>query len=194
VTEIVPAALVASVSVYTDSLGRLRLIGPRGWECRASYAEDGSSGLIVYPQGESVPFDTWGARWHLAPGSSSQAISVSQTGLSDAQADGRACPYFAAARIAARKDFGHGCPAPPAAERIRRVGSHIVTFTDPADVTDPLGAPSGGRNPAIGVVRYKAGSASAPTYLMTCTLRTASATICKAEMSAYVSGRTITRR
>jgi hypothetical protein len=174
-----PPAGVKDAVVYTDSRGELRLVGPRGWRCKADFFQNLSAGLIVYPAGERIP-RTWGAVWHVGQNSKSQAISIVEEGLSDAQGAGVACSYFPAARTAVLRDFGHGC-APPSTERVRRVDRRRVEFEDPAGAPGG-GIPSGGRYPALGAVTYKA-SATPTTYLTSCTVAKRISKICAADLN-----------
>jgi hypothetical protein len=54
---VIPASLTASipkriskeVDFYTDSSRTMSVLGPAGWTCNATFAADGSGGLIVHP-------------------------------------------------------------------------------------------------------------------------------------------------
>jgi hypothetical protein len=177
---------VTDAVVYADSLGKLKLVGPRGWKCTAGYGGDQSAGLIVYPAGERVPLNMWGAGWHVPQASKSEAISVLDTGPSDAQGAGQACPYFPAARSATLRDFGHALCAPPSTERVRRVDRRRVEFEDPAGAPGG-GIPSGGRYPSLGAVTYDP-SATPETYLISCTVARRISKMCAADLHPSFEG------
>jgi hypothetical protein len=180
-----PAGVKDAV-VYTDSLGKLRLVGPRGWQCRAEYFGDQSAALIVYPAGERIPVKTWTAGWHLPQASKTEAISVVDTGPSEVQGAGAACPYFPKARTATMRNLGHGCARPPSSERLRRVDAMRVEFEDPARAPG-AGIPSGGRNPVFGAVTYDP-SATPETYLISCTVARRISKMCAADLDPSFEG------
>lgn len=188
-----PAGGVKDTVVYTDSRGELRLVGPRGWRCKAIFGQDLSGGLIIYPAGERLPVErrsprlpTWPAGWHLDQNSKSEAISIVEAGLSDAQGAAQACWYFPAARTATLRDFGHGGCAPPSTERVRRVDRRRVEFEDPAGAPGG-GIPSGGRYPSLGAVTYKA-SATPTGYQISCTIAKRISKICAADLHSSFEG------
>jgi hypothetical protein len=182
----VPAAAAANLVVYADDNGFMMMIGPKGWTCHAAYGADGSGGLLISPAGESVPSDPDGG-WHLPASSSAQAIVGYEVGASTVQAAGLACPLFSAATAVYQQSFGHACTPHPTAESVAGTGSTEADFVDPAGVAGD-GMPSGGTNPANGVMLYlPGGSGRSAGYLATCTLPVAQHDVCTAVLNHFVS-------
>ncbi len=181
----VPASLVGGLAFYSDSRRLTVLLGPKGWSCSAQYGADGSGGVIVYPNGQSVP-QHWGAGWSLPSTSSEEAISSTETGGSPVQAAAQACPFFPVAATAYQNDLGRPCPARPSAEAVQQISADVVGFEDPAG-TDGAGIPSGGQNPANGVVTYVQNASSDPSYLATCTLPDDEHGLCTAVLNEEVA-------
>ena len=156
-----PESMATSMVVYVDSSDITRLLGPSGWTCAAAYGADGSGGIDLYAPGETpapafgpVPF-------------ADEAITTTETGGSPVQAAALACPYFSAAAVATQSDLGHGCSAPPTAEKVEHISSSDVAFQDPPGVKGG-GVPSGGPYLAYGEMTYSAASQPG-THLATCT-------------------------
>ena len=180
----IPSDVANRVSFYSDSSRILTLIGPRGWICDAMYGADGSGGLIIYPQHESVPLQSWGARWSLSPGSRVEAITAFESGGSVTQGTAEACPYFPGAARATKAAFGHGCASPPKSERISQRNSHAVFFDDAKSLKGG-GTPSGGQNSAAGLITYI--PTKIPTsYRVTCTIPQSSSSICVALQKQFL--------
>ena len=183
----VPVDEAANLVVYTDDAGIMMLIGPTDWACRGLYGADGSGGLVVSPMGEAVPSDP-DAGWHLAASSADEAIVGYETGGSTVQGADLACPLFAAAATATRQDLGRGCAvALPAGETHDALTSSAVAFEDPAGVAGD-GMPSGGSNPANGVMVYAPPKPAADSaYVVTCTLPAARHQLCTAVLDHFES-------
>ncbi len=182
----VPAAAAANLVVYGDDHGIMMMIGPKGWTCHAAYGADGSGGLLISPAGESVPSDP-DSGWHLPASSSVQAIVGYEVGASPVQAAGLACPLFSAAATEYQQTFGHACTPHPTAESVVGTGSFEAGFEDPAGVAGD-GMPSGGTNPANGVMFYlPSGPGRSAGYLATCTLPVAQHDVCTAVLNHFVA-------
>ena len=67
-----------------------------------------------------------------------------------------------------------------------RTSSVQVGFQDPAGVAG-VGSPSGGQNPANGVVLYQPKPTEATAYLATCTLPAAQQDLCTAVLNQFVA-------
>ena len=172
--------------MYTDEAGRLMLVGPTvGWTCTGSFGADGSGLLALAPVGTAVP--AAGTTWHLSTSSTSQAIVATETGGSTVQGAALACPLFSAARAATRQDLGQGCAvSSPAHEHVVRTSSVQVGFEDPPGVAG-LGYPSGGQNPANGIVLYQPKPTEATAYQATCTLPVAQQDLCTAVLNHFAA-------
>jgi hypothetical protein len=181
----VPAAAAGNLVVYGDDDGIMMMVGPKGWTCHAAYGADGSGGLLISPAGESVPSDPDGG-WHLTASSMAQAIVAYEVGASTVQAAGLACPLFSAAAAVYQQTFGHACAPRPVAETVAGTGSTEAGFEDPAGVAGD-GMPSGGTNPANGVMLYLPGGTDRSAgYLATCTLPVAQHDVCTAVLNHFV--------
>jgi hypothetical protein len=180
----VPRALATQLAIYADNQGIMELVGPKGWRCAASFGADGSGGIVVYPRGETVPRQ-WAGRWPLARTSADAAIA----GLESSACYGctlvQACRLFAAAAATLRSAFGTACPARPAAETVVPIAAGIVAFGDPPGVRGD-GLPSGGRNPANGVLTYHPSSGDG-SWLETCTLPGGDKDYCTAALNTFVA-------
>ena len=70
----------------------------------------------------------------------------------------------------------------PAGEIYRRVGTHVVDFTDPPGVKG-TGEPSGGSDPSVGAIVFKPHSAA----VITCILPPAEVEICTTAIRAFTT-------
>jgi hypothetical protein len=140
----------AGLSAYSN--GVLVLLAPRGWNCHALVGADGSASMAV------------------TAGSTSD---VRQPAISANFADtygtaaSLACSLFAPA--ARQLPAGVRCPQHrPREERIATVNSHTVDFSDPPSVRGD-GRPSGGSDPARGLMVFVAASKGFNGYAFTAT-------------------------
>jgi hypothetical protein len=181
----VPSAVAAQLAVYTDSLARMELVAPKGWNCTAVYGADGSGGVVVYPHGVTVPSD-WAAGWRLTATSAVSAVLGVETSACYSCALGQACRLFPAAASTLQSFLGHnGCQARPAAETVSQIGAGIMGFADPPG-TSGDGMPSGGADPANGVLTYYPRAADG-SWLETCTLPGTDTAECTAILDNFVS-------
>jgi hypothetical protein len=174
-----------NLAVYSDLTGRLMLVGPTvGWTCTGTFGADGSGMLALAPVGTTVPTAT---TWHLPASSPTQAIVAVESGGSTVQGAALACPLFSAAKAATRQDLGQGCAVTgPPQERVVRTSAVQVGFHDPAGVAG-VGSPSGGLNPANGVVLYQPKATEATAYQATCTLPAAQQDLCTAVVNQFAT-------
>jgi hypothetical protein len=166
----------------------MMLLGPASWTCHGLYGADGSGGLLISPAGESVPSDS-DPGWHLSTSSSDEAIVGYETGGSPVQGAALACPLFASAAAATRQDLGQGCTVTrPSQESLFPSGTAgtDIGFEDPIGVAGD-GIPSGGLNPANGVMLYLPDQGKATAYLATCTLPDAQHDLCSAVLDHFVA-------
>ena len=158
----------------------MELLGPLGWSCTASYGADGSGGVAVYPAGEPAP------EGQPFRASSAEAIVGSETSACVGCGEGQACPLFAAAAQDFEQGFGRACPsARPAAESVEDLGPGVVGFLDPSGVAGD-GNPSGGPDPANGVMTYHPGNQNG-SWLDTCTLPQSEHPLCTAALNLFVA-------
>jgi hypothetical protein len=135
--------------------------------------------------GTSLPPGT-GTTWHLAAGSAVQAIVATESGASPVQGAALACPVFKAAQAASQQDLGKACTPDPASEHVVQESSVAVAFEDPPDIAG-IGLPSGGQNPANGVVLYQPRPDEPSAYLATCTMPAAQQDLCTAVLNHFVA-------
>jgi hypothetical protein len=179
VTADVPTALAGKLAVYTDTSDIMKVLAPTGWSCSASYGADGSGIITIVPKGESLPATG------LTSDSSDQAITAYETGGSPVQAAAAACSFFPAAAAATETDLEKQCSPRPPSEIVDPLSTSVVDFEDPAGVKG-TGDPSGGQDPANGVMTYS------PTegpgyYLETCTLAQDEHEACTATLNYFVT-------
>ena len=123
-------------AVYTDKLGQVRVVGPRGWWCGASVGVDGSDNVKVYPVGGPTQ---------------KSGVTANETSACVGCTLEQACRLFPGAKTLLRSEYKESCASRPRAEIVNRVNAHIVYFDDPSGVAGD-GAMSGGANPAVGVM------------------------------------------
>jgi hypothetical protein len=177
--------MAARLSVYTDNGGRMELVGPRGWNCAAFYGADGSGGVAVYPYGQMLP-QSWTAGWPMARTSAAAGVTGLESSACYTCTLAQACRLFPAAATTLHNYLGRqACPARPAPEKMTTISPGTVGFEDPPGTTGD-GVPSGGRNPANGVMTYHAHTA-AGSWLETCTLPGSDMAECAAILNAFLS-------
>jgi hypothetical protein len=143
----------AGLAAYSNS--HIYLLGPRGLTCSGTVAADGGEQVIAWAKG------------HPKPTLHSRGIGLTLTidpACAGCRADA-ACPFLRAFA----KSLGFPCTAGvPAGERIVQLPHRAIAFEDPPGVAGS-GWPSGGPDPANGVVGFTPGL-TAGVYRSTCTL------------------------
>jgi hypothetical protein len=173
------------MAAYADNQGKIRILAPRGWSCRATFGTDGSSGLAVYPPGETVPSD-WTAGWKLPASSPVEAIVASQTSACAGCAEGQACSLFIEAARDFMNRFGQPCPITrPKTEIVTQLDPGVVAFADPPGVAGD-GSPSGGLHPANGVMTYHPGNVNG-SWVETCTLPDSKELLCSITIKTFLA-------
>ncbi len=132
--------------------------------CGGIVAADGGSQVAVWPIGKAPP-----ARHSFGEG---LTLILEPACVSCRAAD--ACPFFAAFAAS----LGFPCNGSvPAAERVDRLSSRVVYFTDAPGLYGD-GWPSGGYFPATGLAGIQGSSTNGTVFRTTCTLPMASSAIC----------------
>jgi hypothetical protein len=170
------------VGIYSDTRDIMMLLAPKGWSCSASFGADGSGDITVVPHGETLPA---GGLKPDSSDSSDQAITGSETGGSPVQAAFQACSFFPAAAAATETYLEKGCSPLPSSESLDRISANVVAFEDPPG-TAGTGFPSGGKNPANGVVTY-APDKGPGSYVDTCTLPQDEHDTCTAALNYFIT-------
>ncbi len=173
VPSMLPSSIPAADGLMFYANTALAVLAPTGWSCRGTVGADGSAELTV------------------GSGDGSERITASEGSACVTCNATLACPLIPAATKAL--PAGVTCPSqPPAAEQISRINTTSVAFEDPPYVHG-TGTPSGGPNPANGVVLYLGQPPEASKE--TCTLPASQHSICTDSLNAFIgryqtSGRT----
>lgn len=170
----VPAALSGQLADYTDQQGIMQILGPSGWDCQASYGGDGSGGVSVYPPSETMkPFGP----------PPPEVISGFQT-LCSSCVLAQTCGLFSQAAQTLASDYpGQQCYVPSPEESHYAISATAVAFEDPPGAAG-TGRPSGGQDPANGVVTYVPHSSS---WMETCTLPARYHSLCTASLNYFTA-------
>jgi len=178
----IPKPDSSKLAFYTDNEGLIEIVAPSRWRCSASIAADGSSSVHVSPP-ETVN-DSSGV---LSAGSTLQDVSAAQTSACVGCRESLACPLFISAANDYRRAFGHAClTTPPSAEVVTKSTSHLVEFTDPPGVNGDA-RPSGGANPAMGVMTYFDDVKSDGSWTETCVLPASQTSTCRVIVADFVA-------
>lgn len=178
----IPAAQAASLAAYTDGAGIQTVIAPRGWLCRAALGADGSGTIIAVPPTSSVDPEPVG--YQADP---REAVSSSESSACLGCRLGLVCPIFSDPVDASA--LGVPCTkASPPTEIHTPISATTIGFEDPPG-TAGYGAPSGGTDPANGVVILHTANppdASGIGLAETCTLPAAQHEMCTAILNEFV--------
>lgn len=140
------------------------LVAPAGMRCSGSVGADGNGEILVWPSGYAAPSQH--SRYE------GLTLRLDPACASCRAAD--ACPFFPT--FAASVSFPCSATAIPHGERVYALNSAETTFEDPPGVPGD-GWPSGGRDPANGVVGVNA-SENSSVYRATCTLPASEHSVC----------------
>lgn len=174
-------SVAAHLAYYSDNVRNLTpVLAPRGWKCKVQVGADASSAVTIYPAGASPGSKTaisvqsspacqgcvWGLVCDLVPGAAKQ-VGVDQP----------ACQSTRPKRELVKFESGKPNATGPVQD--------VVVFQDPPGVKGD-GVPSGGADPANGVLLYdwskQAGGAAS---LETCTLPTSQFDVCSASVRNF---------
>ncbi len=160
----VAASAGATAGLRAYSNGVLLLLAPSGWHCHAVVGADGSASMTVAAAGTA----------HVA-----QPAITAQFADTPGTAAALACSLMQAAA----RELPPGVPCPsraPDREIVTPVNAHTVDFTDPPRVRGD-GRPSGGGDPARGVIVFLAASGGFTGYAFTatCALPAVKAATCR---------------
>jgi hypothetical protein len=179
-------AVSDKLSFFSDSTRSMApVLGPRGWSCRASTSADGGVRLSVFPRNEATSNTM--AREVLASSSPACQLCVYSA----------VCPFIPGAGTLLGYS-GIPCNSTiPSKERVTWLnGSPTSTsgfandeigFIDPPGVAG-TGRPSGGTNPATGVIlfQYPSGtSGGGSVSQLTCTVPTSEHQLCSVVLSNF---------
>ena len=159
-----PPDVNGSMASYTDALHNIAVIGPAGWNCHATDAEDGNVSIMVTPPGTDA----------AAP--SQPFIRDTREGIDAfiASAGTGSVPYLLCPvmpDVVSPTWTGVPCPQRPPAETVIRDNPVAAEFYDPPGVVGD-GAPSGGSYQAVGRMLENPAQGDEPqgAAAVTCTL------------------------
>ena len=137
--------VAARLSFYSN--GFLTVLAPKGWACTGTVGASGGVLLSVFPPGQADPNAT------LTTPSNAAAV-VGETDYTGHRPGAQTvCDLFPGTPAYSFGSDVGGCPTPPKRQRSEHATADVVTFFDPPHVKGS-GYPSGGTNPASGVVIY----------------------------------------
>ena len=190
-----PRATAKMLAYYSDSTRSISpIMAPAGWSCSALEAVDGGITLSVFPSSEAADF----ASRSTSPGpfaaSKDVAVIAYFTGACQGCVFDASCPLIP--YVGSQTGQDSPCPAAaPAGEVIKWLNGSptdsgagsvqdLVSFVDPPGVAGD-GVPSGGTNPASGLLSYSTASGEPNASLITCTLPSAQKEQCAAILSDF---------
>jgi len=174
----VPADFANRLAVYSDTRGIIRVVGPKGWDCRAGISVDGQGTVEVFPATERT---SSGAPFAEL----SEAVVGHETSACVGCAMTQACVLFTSAAAAAVQNGYPVCSSPPPGQQATQLSATAVAFEDPPGVQG-AGNPSGGTNPADGVMTY-APYSNDGSWIETCTLPVSDHSLCQLSLNLFVS-------
>jgi hypothetical protein len=98
---------------------------------------------------------------------------------------GQACALFTSAAVTLQSQLGETCSPPPPGQQATQLSATAVAFEDPPGVQG-AGNPTGGTNPADGVVTYTPYSNDG-SWIETCTLPVSDHSLCQLSLNLFVS-------
>ena len=187
-TGFLPAGVKSGVPSRIDVLGRPSsvrgldaytnfeefLIGPAGMRCSGAVGADGNGSITVWPIGRPAPTQHAhgdGLTLFLDPACASCRAA-------------EACPFLP--KLAASVGFPCSTTSIPKGEGVYHLNADATDFEDPPGVPGD-GWPSGGPDPANGLVGVNVGQGSA-VYRATCTLPASEHRICTISLNDVLAG------
>jgi hypothetical protein len=183
-----PAALASQLAYYSNDTRSLDpILAPRGWDCRVTIGADGSTEIAVYPPGAAVPSPT-------AATATAEGVVASSTSACQGCTYTAVCMFVpAAGQQLGFAGTGLACAKRPPGEQVTylkgspdgngRTANDEISFLDPPGLNG-TGVPSGGNNPANGVVLYRFTLGSGGTSATeTCTLPAPDHALCTAVLN-----------
>jgi len=160
----------SGLAAYTNT--QIYLVGLRGMRCSGLVAVDGGSQVIAWPAGQSRP----------GPHARTDGLTLSlEPACAGCKAED-ACPFF----TALARDLGFPCTSGvPRGERVHPLRSNDVLFEDPPGVAGS-GWPSGGPDPANGLVGYTGSPKNGVVYRSTCTLPAREHSLCTTSLNDVI--------
>lgn len=160
-----PADSSERLEVYATSTGSL-LVGPKGWECRATMGVDGTESIGLAPPGVERP--AWSA------GKGEAAVTAALIPACWGCIAATICAFFPQEEVVRSYEEVEECDPAPKGEQVSHVARSTALFTDPPGVKG-TGVGSGGSLPSLGAVTYATESGA---MQVSCTLPSALVEAC----------------
>jgi hypothetical protein len=169
-----PASSSDRLAVYASSVGSL-LVGPKGWECRATVGADGTQTIGLAPPGFERP--AWSA------GKGDAAVTATLIPACAGCIASTICAFFPQEEVVQSYGDELECTPVPAGEQVSHVARSTALFTDPPGVKGN-GVGSGGSLPSLGAVAFGTESGAVQ---VSCTLPPALAEVCPGLVGATLA-------
>lgn len=167
----VPPSDAPLLAAYRDRLGHT-VLGPRRWLCRSEIGADGTLLIALHPRGTPPPRGS-----HVrSPG---DGVTLQNGSACQSCIYAMVCSLQPTAPVVRAYQSSFPCPAKPLSEQTARLSSNSTLFYDPRGVVGQ-GDPSGGADPALGVLISTDFGREAQAAQATCTLPAAEAALCQA--------------
>lgn len=154
-------------------------MAPRGWHCRSNIGADGTYEVAAYPRTAARPRGS-----HVrSPG---DAVTLENGSACQGCIYGMVCSLLPSLPVVQANGGIYSCPAKPVREQAARLGRNVTYFYDPSGVAGQ-GDPSGGEDPAVGVLIATDYSNEAAAAQATCTLPKAESGVCEAIIAAALA-------
>lgn len=173
-------ATASQLDFYSnDQTSVTPILGPRGWNCRAEVATDGSIGIDVFPAGESEPPN--------GPPPAGQGVHAISEGACQGCVYAAVCALVSgAAQQLGYTQGGLGCAARPAGETLDWIAG---SATGNPPVHDVIGFGDPSSPPTNGVVLYDSptGQVGGLASQESCTLPASEHQLCTAILDNFIS-------
>jgi len=186
-------AVASQLSFYSDATRSIDpILAPKGWVCGAGIGADGGTGISVAPPGTDL---------------SNQQTAPSEEVVADANPACQGCVFDDTCaldpNVVEIYANSYSCKSTvPAGESVKwlngsptdvadspngtsQIINNVVAFEDPPGVSGD-GKPSGGPNPANGVVEFQNGNGEGRDAKETCTLPPGEHALCTAILNDFV--------
>jgi hypothetical protein len=144
VTVPLSTSLSTGLVAYVDGVGT-KMVGPRGWECRATMGADGTETIGVLEPGSTV------APWEAQAGTAAVAAEIVPACAGCMSS--LICAFFPHVSVVQAYAAYEDCEPSPEGESSSRISHTAVIFSDPAG-TEGAATGSGGAIPSLGVVAF----------------------------------------
>jgi hypothetical protein len=174
----------ASQLVFYGAYGTVGVLAPRGWKCSSTSGSGGVTIAVVNPKA---------GFWGVSEYRPEEGVTLHEASTGSNHPLYEACPFFPAAKYKLQRQsvaLAKSChQARTYGERSTVVSDWLFKFDDPPRV-EGLGSPSGGKNPATGIVVYDNAGVSQQrdrASTVTCTLPKRKRALCAAILNEFIT-------